>query len=102
MIETFPWWDGSQLPPTAVPVALVCGLCGAVVLSLFTRWMGLTSLLINGVVLCIGAYVANVLTAGLTIPLERYYVKPIIMSFLGMSASSVLVLMLFSRSRNTE
>ena len=95
------WWSNS-LPPTAMPVALVCALCGAGVLSLFTRWVGLPSLIINAVALFIGAYLANVLSADLRVPLERFYVKPIVMSFMGMSASSLVMLLLFSRSSNTQ
>ena len=102
MTDIFSWWNGAALPPTAVPVALVCAMCGAAVLALFTRWIGLATLLINAVVLFIGAYAANVLSADLNLPLERYYVRPIMMSFLGMSISSLVVLALLSRGRHSQ
>jgi hypothetical protein len=96
------WSNASQLPPTALMVALICALLGTAILSRFTHRAGLVSLLINMGTLFLGAYFANLLTAALELPLERHYVRPILMSVLGMSASSVLVLMLFSRTHNTD
>ena len=96
------WWSGTELPPSVIPIAVICALAGSGVLSLYTRWYGLGTLLFNGVALFIGAMAANLLSLDLYLPLDRYYVRPVVVSFAGMSLISVVVLMWFVRSGNTE
>ncbi|MCX7348511.1 MAG: hypothetical protein NTZ54_02980 [Alphaproteobacteria bacterium] len=100
MIDLFDLWATARLPATLVPVALVCAVLGAVILTLFTKRMGLGILLISTAVLFIGAVLANLLTSGIHIPLDRYYVRPMVISCMGMAVSSVLMLLLLARSHN--
>lgn len=58
-------------------------------------------IVVNALVLFIGASLGNLLTAGMRFPLDRYYVRPIVMSFAGMAAISIILLLLFPRGRNS-
>jgi hypothetical protein len=95
-----PWWDTVDLPSTTVPMALVCAVVGAFVLSMYTRWLGPATAVINGLALFAGAYLANVVGIGLNLPFERFYVAPILLSFAGMSVTALLVLLVFARNRD--
>ena len=86
------WWNGPALAPSAVPVAMFCALCGAMVLSLFTRGFGFGIVIFNTTMLFLGAYLANVLTQGLDIPLDYYFLRPVVVSFGGMLVTAILVL----------
>jgi hypothetical protein len=92
------WWNGPSLAPSAMPVALFCAVCGAMVLSLFTRGFGLGIVVFNTAILFIGAYLANVLTRGFDIPLDYYFTRPVVMSFGGMLVTALLVLAVLARS----
>lgn len=94
------WWHNIVLPPTSVPVMMVCAVVGAFLLSLYTRWMGLVTFFMNGIALFAGAYVANALAANLRLPFDRFYVQPIVLSVAGMSVIAVLMLLVFAKSRN--
>ena len=94
------WWSGIEMPSTTLPVALVCTVVGAFVLSLYTRWMGSFTIVINGLALFGGAYLANVLGASLKLPFERLYTQPILLSFAGMSVIAILVLLFSAKNRD--
>ena len=98
MISIFlDWWNGPSLAPSAVPVAMFCALCGAMVLSLFTRGFGFGIIIFNTAILFVGAYLANVLTARLDLPLDYYFMRPVVISFAGMLVTSILVLAVLPR-----
>lgn len=92
------WWNGPALAPSAVPVAMFCALCGAMVLSLFTRGFGFGIVIFNTTMLFLGAYLANVLTQGLDIPLDYYFLRPVVVSFGGMLVTAILVLAVMAHS----
>ncbi|MFO1132459.1 MAG: hypothetical protein U1E16_10690 [Hyphomicrobiales bacterium] len=91
------WWNGPVLAPSAVPVAMFCAICGAMVLSLFTRGFGFGIIVFNTAVLFLGAYGANVLMAGLDLPLDYYFMRPVVISFAGMLVTALLVLAILAR-----
>lgn len=94
------WFNNSQLPHTVLPVALVSAVCGALVLSRFTRWLGPWTLFINGGALFVGAYAANLLLSGVSMPLNRFFERPLLVSFIGMTVVSIPLLMLSQRRSN--
>jgi hypothetical protein len=94
------WWNEIELPSTTVPVALVCAVVGAAVLSMYTRWLGPATIVINGLVLFAGAYLANVVGIGLNLPFERFYAAPILLSFAGMSVIGLLMLLVLAKNRD--
>ncbi len=100
MPDILNWLNATQLPHTVLPVALVCAVCGSVVLSRFTRWLGPWTLLINGAALFAGAYAANVLLSSIYLPLNRFFERPLLISFLGMTVVSIPMLLLSQRRSN--
>ena len=89
--------DG-QVSPELV-VIVVCVLLGAFVLTQFTRIRGVLGLVLNTVLVLAGALAADDLTRGMTIPLGYLMERTLLASFAGMLASSILLLLLFPRSR---
>lgn len=102
MTDVLTWWENLSLSPTVLPVSLVCALCGAFILSLFTRWKGFSPFVFNTAALFVGAYFANVLAVGFTLSLERLYARPIVVSFFGMTVIAVLLLLGTTRSGTNE
>ena len=80
-------------------VILVCVLLGAFVLTRFTRIRGVLGFALNGVLLFVGAQAADYLTRGLTMPLGYLMERTLLVSFAGMLAASILLLLLFPRHR---
>ncbi|MCA3560099.1 MAG: hypothetical protein IOC82_03595 [Aestuariivirga sp.] len=81
-------------------MALVCSILGTVILSIYLRWQGVMTLMISAVVLFIGAYLGNVLTANVDIPLDQFYVRPIFVSIVGMSVAALVLLLIFLKNQN--
>jgi len=94
------WFNHVDLPYTVVPVAVICSILGALVLYPFTRLMGLWTVVLNFIVLFVGAYMANVLMASIYLPLNRHFERPLVISLAGMMVMSVPLLFLLQRRAN--
>jgi hypothetical protein len=52
--------------------------------------------------LFVGACLANALASELRLPFERLYVRPIVLSFVGMSVTGVLMLRVLANDRDAN
>jgi uncharacterized membrane protein YbjE (DUF340 family) len=74
-------------------------LLGALVLNWFTPVSGVSGYLINAVVLFIGAELADLLTAHLTLPFDYVMQRTLFVTLMGMLVASAVMLILFSGPR---
>jgi hypothetical protein len=88
--------DFDVTPETATTI--ICVLLAALVLTQYTRIRGVSGFAINSILLLVGAFGAVYLTRGMDLPVVGYFIqRTLVISFAGIMASSLLVLLLFSR-----
>jgi hypothetical protein len=87
-----------QLSPHTV-VMVVCALVGALVLNRYTRIRGVVGFALNLLLLLGGALAADYLSKGIAIPLGYLLERTLVVSFVGMLAASIMLLLLFPRPR---
>ena len=92
------WLHGIDLSPGLLAMWL-CVALGAVILTQFTRLGGVLGFVVNAAVLLAGATAANFLASGIYVPLSLTVDKTLLVSFAGMLACSLALLMLFPRHR---
>lgn len=78
---------------------VICVVLAASVLTQYTRIGGIAGFVINALLLFLGAFSAVYLTRGMDLPLGYFLQRTLLVSFGGILAISLLMLLLFSRSR---
>lgn len=84
--------DHQSLAPDLLPLTIFFAVTGGLILSKFTGSIGNLTLPINASALFIGAMAANRMTAGLKLPLDSTLEAPMVMSLIGMTIVSFLML----------
>ena len=92
------WLHGFDLSPGLLAMWL-CVALGAMILTQFTRLGGMLGFVVNATVLLAGATAANLLVSAIPVPLSPTVDKTLLVSFAGMLACSLGLLMLFPRHR---
>jgi hypothetical protein len=87
------------LQPQVLLISAICAAAGAYLLSGFTISLGFLTIPLNFAALLAGAIGANLVARYMEMPVDVTFVRPLIISFLGMTAAAVVVLVLLSRNR---
>mgnify|MGYP001767435888 CR=1 FL=1 len=82
------------LQPTDVIIAAISAAGAGAILTRFTHSLGLITYLLNVLALATGALIANMLMAGVDLPIEAAFERPILLSLAGITVASVLMLFL--------
>ena len=90
---------GVEISPGFVAM-WICVVAGAFLLTNYTRISGVMGFLLNALALFAGAQLANYLGADLRVPFEYLLAKTLMVTIGGMLVKSLLVLLVFSRSRS--
>jgi hypothetical protein len=84
--------DHQSLSPDLLPLIIFFAVTGGLILSKFTGSIGNLTLPINASALFIGAMGANWLTSSIKLPLDSTLEAPMVMSLVGMTVVSFLML----------
>lgn len=87
------------LRPEVVLLGMICALFGALLLSRYTRPLGVLTYPLNYLALLAGAMAANWLTKNVQVSLRMAKEWPLLMSLSGMAVAAVIMLLLLPRSR---
>ena len=87
-----------EVAPETIAITL-CVVLASILLTQYTRIGGLTGFVMNALMLFAGAFGALYLTHGMDLRIGYFLERTLLVSFGGILVGSLLVLLLFSRSR---
>ena len=85
--------------PDALVISVICASLGTLFLTAHTLQLGILSYVINFLALLAGAIGANILLAGVRLPLGFSIERPLIISIGGMVFASLIMILLMPRNR---
>jgi hypothetical protein len=84
--------DFGQVSSEELPLAVICCLLGALILTKFTGTLGNLTIAVNFSALFIGVITANWLFQGVDMHIDKVVAQPVIISVLGMTFASLIMM----------
>jgi hypothetical protein len=81
-----------QVSPEVLPLTILCCVMGAFVLTKFTGSLGNLTLAVNFSALFIGAMTSNWLLNGVDLYIDKVVAQPILVSTIGMTMASLIMM----------
>lgn len=79
---------------TSLPVSYICSGAGAYILGKFTGGLGAITLSINYSALLVGAFLANWLFMGISLPIDHNLEQPLLITIVGMAIGAMTLMWL--------
>ena len=99
MLAVISLLGGLGVAPDALAICTICAGLGTFILTRHTVQLGVMSYVINFLALFAGAIGANVLLAGVRLPLGFSIERPLIISIGGMLFASLIMILVMPRNR---
>ena len=81
-----------QVSSEALPIAIICCLLGALILTKFTGSLGNLTVAVNFSALFIGAVTSNWLFTGVDLQIDKMVAQPVLVSSVGMTFASLVMM----------